>query len=169
MDIMENIGLNNLNKGECRSELKKCCGSAKWVEAMISLMPFASKENLFQSSEKIWNSLSEHDWKEAFTHHPKIGDLGSLRAKFSATKELSANEQSAVNEASHETLEELARLNREYENKFGFIFIVCATGKSAGEMLQIIKERINNDPALELLNAKNEQSKITKIRLEKII
>lgn len=149
--------------------LTKCCGSEKWINSMIREMPFNTKEEIFNNAEKVWYSLNKEDWLEAFSQHPKIGDINSLTEKFYSTKELAGNEQAGVNNASIETLTEFAKLNDEYEKKFGYIFIVCASGKSADEMLHIIKERIKNNSETEIKIAMEEQNKITKLRLEKLI
>ena len=148
-----------------KEELIKCCGSENWVNQMIDHGDFVSDENLIEISEKIWFSLKKEDWLEAFRHHPKIGDINSLKEKYSVSKDLAESEQAGVKTASMDTLTELSKFNDEYEKKFGYIFIVCATGKSAEEMLSIIKSRINNDPEEEIMNAIKEQNEITKIRL----
>lgn len=166
------MSLHKLNeiKTEDRKELfSKCCGSDKWIEQMVSAGHFTSKEEMAEHSQSIWYSLDERDWLEAFKHHPKIGDMESLKRKFSATQDLAENEQSSVKEASPDILIELSKYNEDYEKKFGYIFIVCATGKSAEEMLSLIKERINNDPETEIRIAMEEQNKITKLRLEKLL
>ncbi|HEY9786857.1 MAG TPA: 2-oxo-4-hydroxy-4-carboxy-5-ureidoimidazoline decarboxylase [Candidatus Obscuribacterales bacterium] len=159
---------NALSEEMARVELLRCCGSQRWVEQMTQKRPFASCEQIFTAAGDIWYKLSSEDWLEAFSHHPKIGDLDSLKAKFGNTRAWAAAEQKGVSGASEEVLEDLARANEEYESKFGYIFIVCATGKSAGEMLSILKSRLANDPATELAVAAQEQAKITKIRLEKL-
>jgi 2-oxo-4-hydroxy-4-carboxy-5-ureidoimidazoline decarboxylase len=105
---------------------------------------------------------------EAFTHHPKIGDAKSLAEKFATTKEWASNEQSGVNEASILTLNKLAEGNKAYEEKFGYIFIVCATGKSASEMLSLLESRITNTPEVEIEIAMREQNKITHLRIDKL-
>jgi 2-oxo-4-hydroxy-4-carboxy-5-ureidoimidazoline decarboxylase len=157
-----------MNQTELKENLLKCCGSIKWVNAMSKEFSLDNKDKIFNDAEKIWYGLTESDWLEAFTHHPKIGDLASLEKKFGSTKDFTTNEQSSVNHASMETLKELAEYNDKYEQKFGFIFIVCATGKTADEMLALIKERINNNYDTELKIAMGEQNKITKLRLEKL-
>lgn len=157
-----------MNETELKESLLKCCGSVNWVDAMCNNFSLEDKTKLFENAEKIWYELNESDWLEAFTHHPKIGDLASLEKKFGSTKDFTTNEQSSVNYASMETLKELAEYNDKYEKKFGFIFIVCATGKTADEMLALIKERINNNYETELRIAMGEQNKITKLRLEKL-
>ncbi len=107
------------------------------------------------------------DWLQAFASHPRIGDRDALRAKFAATGAWTAHEQSGVDGAPEDLLGELAEENCRYEARFGYIFIVCATGKTAGEMLALLKERLTNDAGLELKIAAGEQAKITRIRLEK--
>ena len=109
------------------------------------------------------------DWKEAFAHHPKIGDFESLKKKFASTRGWAEQEQSGSQNASMAVLQALALANQTYENRFGYIFIVCATGKSAEEMLKILESRLNHDPKIEIKIAAQEQDKITKIRLEKLI
>lgn len=152
-----------------KEDLAKCCGSMNWIEKMINKSAINSKEKFLEAADKVWYSLRKEDWLEAFTHHPKIGDLNSLKEKFSSTKLLAENEQSGVNSATNECLTELARLNEEYERKFGYIFIVCATGKTADEMLALIRERIKNNSEEEVMIAMEEQNKITKLRLEKLL
>lgn len=136
---------------------------------MAQRFPFQNEEELFTVAEEIWFKLLPNDWLEAFAHHPKIGDMNSLRAKFANTQQWAASEQAGVNTASEAVLHALAEGNAAYENKFGYIFIVCATGKSAEEMLAILQARLPNDHATELYLAAVEQSRITRIRLEKLL
>lgn len=159
---------NTLPLEEVRIELERCCGSTRWIEGMIQQRPFDSPSSMYQHSDRIWNSLSESDWKEAFTHHPKIGDMENLRAKFASTSTWAEGEQSGVQTATEITLNQLANGNKDYENKFGYIFIVCATGKSAEEMLTILQQRLLNSHSDEIHIAASEQTKITKIRLHKL-
>lgn len=161
--------INKLSREEAFSELFKCCGSTHWAKSFAEKIPFANKEELFFVSDAIWAECTKEDGLEAFTHHPKIGDVKSLEKKFSSTKEWAGNEQSGVNSARQEILQALADGNEAYEKKFGFIFIVCATGKSAEEMLELLNSRIDNDAETEFSIAMVEQNKITKIRLEKLI
>lgn len=132
---------------------------------MLLRRPFGSDAALKAAAREQWFLLGENDWLEAFSHHPKIGDRSSLAARFPATHDLSAREQSAVAVASARVIEQLAHANEEYFAKFGFIFIVCATGKSAIEMLQLMRDRLDNDRATELRIAAEEQAKITALRL----
>ena len=161
--------LNSLTISDANEQFETCCGAANWVEKMNQNRPFQNKEDLYQKAESIWYSLSSKDWLEAFTHHPKIGNIDSLRKKFHNTKSISKDEQSGINDAAESTLKDLAGSNQLYQNKFGFIFIICATGKSADEMLALIKIRLNNNANAEMLNAAKEQNKITQLRLEKLL
>ncbi len=161
--------LNKLSDESLKEELLKCCGSSRWVKQMIAAKPFRSEKDLLVKAESCWFHTTEADWMEAFSHHPKIGDLKSLEKKFASTKSLASDEQSTMYAASKATLVGLAKGNELYESKFGFIFIVCATGKSAKEMVELLNERIDNDRAVELKIASEEQHKITTLRLQKLI
>jgi len=136
---------------------------------MTEMLPFTSVAELLSIADRVWWSLSEADWQEAFRAHPRIGEKKAAAAQSNAAKRWSAQEQSGMAAAAAETIRELAERNREYEQRFGFIFIVCATGKSSDEMLAIINQRIKNDPATELSAAAEEQRKITRLRLEKLL
>lgn len=161
--------LNQLSPVEAFTALFKCCGSTRWANALTEKIPFGSIEELFAESDSIWEQCTKKDGLEAFTHHPKIGDVKSLEKKFTSTKEWAGHEQSGVNNARQATLQALADGNEAYEKKFGFIFIVCATGKSAEEMLELLNSRIGNHAETEFSIAMGEQNKITKIRLEKLL
>ncbi len=132
---------------------------------MMARRPFGSDAALKHAAREEWFALTESDWLEAFSHHPQIGDRASLAGRFPATHDLSAREQSAVNFANARVIDQLAEANRKYLERFGFIFIVCATRKTAAEMLRLLLERLGNDRATELRNAAEEQAKITAIRL----
>ncbi len=148
--------------------LRRCCGSTRWVEAMLARRPFASKTALHQAAEEVWNALAREDWLEAFAAHPRIGDMTALRQKFAATADLCGTEQAGVAGAAEQMLRDLAEANQSYEERFGYIFIVCATGKTASEMLDLLRVRLNNDPETEITIAAGEQAKITRLRLEKL-
>jgi len=148
--------------------LLQCCGSAEWMNKMITVFPVEDLVELLEAAEEKWNECSQVGLLEAFEHHPKIGDINSLKEKYVNTKEWAQDEQSGVNPATGNTLQELAKHNDEYQNKFGFIFIVCATGRSVEEMLTDLKTRINNSKEEEIITAAAEQLKITKLRLEKL-
>jgi|JI9StandDraft_2_1071091.scaffolds.fasta_scaffold07183_4 5-hydroxyisourate hydrolase/2-oxo-4-hydroxy-4-carboxy-5-ureidoimidazoline decarboxylase len=155
---------NNLEKEVAAKHLLDCCGSQKWVAEMMAHFPFESEKQLVDLSAKIWyDDCGENDWRESFTHHPKIGDIKSLTEKFAG------KEQAGVAIATAETISQLAQANTDYENKFGFIFIVCATGKSANEMLQLLLDRLQNTAKEELHIAMGEQQKISIIRFKKLL
>src|SRR5438552_4916801 len=156
--------LNILPKEQLIEELSKCCGSSAWVNKMLDFFPADDLVELLEDAEEQWYKCNEEDWKEAFEHHPKIGDIESLKKKFSFTAQWESDEQSAVNNASQQTIEVLAEANRLYEEKFGYIFIVYATGKSAEEILTILQTRLQNNPEVEIEIAADEQNKITKLR-----
>lgn len=159
----------NLLKREDALELfLKCCTAVKWAKKMVESRPFSNFEQLMIVSDQHFSTLKKNDWLEAFDGHPKIGDVASLKEKYKATKILAGGEQSGMNEADNAVIEEMAGLNQIYQDKNGFIFIVCASGKSAEEMLEIIKSRIDNPTNVEFAIASAEQIKITRIRLEKI-
>lgn len=161
---------NNLSNEEKAAQLAACCGAEKWQQEMLKQFPFTDEQTLLKNAYDVWyNTCNEADWREAFTHHPKIGDIKSLTEKFASTKHLAGGEQDSVNKASEETIKELAEANTEYEKKFGFIFIVCATGKSAEEMLRLLKDRFKNSIPEELNIAMGEQAKITFLRLKKTL
>lgn len=160
--------LNVLDEDAMRAALANCCAALAWVNGMLARRPFADDAAVTASAVEAAAGLGEADWLEAFAAHPMVGDVESLRKKYAATKAIAAGEQSGATGASEATLAELAKLNREYHEKFGFIFIVFATGKSAEEMLAIFKGRIGNTRETELRNAAAEQLKITQLRLAKL-
>lgn len=161
--------LNQLGRPEARAAFERCCGASRWIEAMIEARPFADYVGLLSASERAFGSLERADWLEAFSHHPKIGDVSALRAKFASTATWAGAEQGGAAVATEATLQSLAEGNRAYEARFGYIFIVCATGKSAGEMLALLQARLGADPDDELPVAAAEQRKITRLRLEKLL
>ena len=152
-----------------RAELLRCCGSTRWAEFLLRLRPFADKAAAVSAAGAAWAEASEKDRLEAFSQHPRIGGKDALRAKFAATKAWAQGEQAAVAAADEATLDALEKGNADYEARIGFIFIVCATGKSAVEMLALLNARRTNDRETELRIAAGEQAKITKIRLEKLL
>jgi 2-oxo-4-hydroxy-4-carboxy-5-ureidoimidazoline decarboxylase len=161
--------LGAMTEGEAREALTRCCGATRWVEGMLKRRPFASDAALTQAAAQEWARMTRGDILEAFAQHPRIGErLDFLRQQLASTADWSAGEQSAVGRASESTLTALHDRNLRYEEKFGHIFIVCASGKSAAEMLALLEARLGNDPEAELAIAAAEQAKITKLRLEKL-
>ena len=161
---------NKLGLIELFAALQKCCGATEWINLMMQDHPFKTQQEVFDQAIEHWNfSCKKEDWLEAFDHHPKIGNLKNLEKKFAATKNWSGEEQAAVKQANAATLQALADGNKAYEKKFGYIFIVCATGKSASEMLTLLERRIDNKPSKEIKIAVREQEQITQLRLEKLL
>ena len=152
--------INALSPGEAGDAFTRCCGSRRWVDGMLARRPFSSADDLFAAADAIWAGLERADFLEAFAHHPAIGATGA--------RGFSAGEQAQVAQASAATLQDLAALNHRYRERFGFVFLVCATGKSADEMLALLRARIDNPADVELRIAAAEQAKITRLRLEKL-
>ena len=162
--------LNTLGSQEATMAFLRCSGSTRWAKAMVAARPFASRAALFGLAEQSWWRLGDKDWLEAFSHHPEIGgDVAKLREKFAGTAAWSASEQSGVAAASEATLTALGEKNRAYRARFGYIFLVCASGKSAGEMLALLEQREGNPPENEIRIAAGEHAKITRLRLDKLL
>ena len=161
--------LNSLPRENAVAEFLKCCGSESWAAKLEENRPFKSVEELYSSAETTWWALSSADWLEAFSAHPKIGEQKAGSQGSATSQTWSGQEQSGINGAAQSTLERLADLNSQYEAKFGYIFIVCATGKSPQEMLAILAARIDNEPSTELPIAAGEQAKITRLRIAKLL
>lgn len=161
--------LNRLPADEARAVLERCCGCPAWVERMVARRPFVNLNHLLGIAHAFWMGLTPGDWREAFAQHPRIGDLESLKRRFAATADLAGREQVAVAAASRATLEALAQGNRAYEERFGYIFIVFASGRSADEMLVLLRQRLENDPETELKIAAKEQWKIMRLRLDTLL
>jgi 2-oxo-4-hydroxy-4-carboxy-5-ureidoimidazoline decarboxylase len=158
--------LNALSEAEAEAALRRCCSAGRWVEALLAGRPYASTAQLYARAERAWQDLEADDYREAFAHHPQIGeDLAALRQRFAHTHALAASEQAGVNAANEATLLGLRAGNVAYRERFGYIFIVCATGKSAAQMLALLRDRLGNEPAAELAIAAAEQAKITRLRL----
>lgn len=149
--------------------LSDCCGSARWVTGMVTRRPFGSVERVLSTADDVWNSLGPDDWREAFSHHPRIGEQRSPARQSERGAAWAAGEQSGVGIAADDTLKSLATVNREYERRFGYIYIVCASGLSADEMLAGAERRLRNEAGTELAVAAEEQRKITRLRLEKLL
>ena len=161
--------LNRLPDETARTEFERCCGARRWITGMLARRPFADRAALMETASEVWRGLGPEDWREAFTHHPRIGDIEGLRKRFATTAAWASAEQAGAAAASEEVLRSLAEGNRRYEERFGHIFIVCATGKSAAEMDALLRARLGNDPESELRIAAGEQEKILRLRLEKLL
>lgn len=161
--------LNLLTDDEATKELLQCCGSKRWASATATGRPYETVEILLATSNDMWWSLDRSDWLEAFRSHPKIGEKKAAGKVSAQSQQWSGQEQSGVDEASHDIVASFAALNEAYEQKFGFIFIICATGKTSDEMLTALRERLQHDAEAECLIAATEQSKITELRLKKLL
>ena len=154
--------LNRLDAPGAHAEFLRCCGSTRWAAGMAHARPFDSVDAMRARGDEIWCALSTTDWLEAFSAHPKIGERRSVSA-------WSAVEQAGMQSADDEVRTRLAALNAEYEARFGYIFIMCATDKTSSQMLALLEARMTNDPDRELLIAAEEQRKIAALRLAKLV
>jgi OHCU decarboxylase len=161
--------LNRLAGEEAARALLDCCGSARWAREVAALRPFNDADALLAEGERVWFELGREDWLEAFRSHPRIGERKAEARVSTEARRWSEGEQSRARDASAETRAALAAANREYEEKFGFIFIVCATGKTAAEMLDICRRRLANERETELRVAATEQWRITELRVRKFL
>lgn len=161
--------LNRLSEADATAAFTQCCASSRWVERMVIDRPFESLAEMLEISDRIWEECDVDDYLEAFEGHPRIGDVESLAKKYASTKAWAGGEQKGVVGADPQVIQRLADGNKSYEEKFGHIFIVCATGKSAAEMLALLEARMGNDPEHEITVAAEEQNKITRIRLKKLL
>jgi 2-oxo-4-hydroxy-4-carboxy-5-ureidoimidazoline decarboxylase len=159
-EVMRLDDLNALDEESAARALARCCGSSRWVQAMVRARPFETASVMTDTADAIWRSLEAHDWQMAFAAHPRIGAPASGWAH---------QEQSGARSASEDTRDRLAAANRQYEARFGYIFIVCATGKTAEDMLELLEKRLHNGPADELAIAAEEQRKITRVRLARLV
>jgi len=159
--------LNQLSAKDAEENFFRCCGSKAWAQRMSCLRPFSSLAAVRGAAAEVWHALPKNDWMEAFTAHPRIGDVNSLRKKFANTKAWASGEQSGMDAAAEEIIQGLAEGNSRYEAKFGFIFIVCATGRTAEEMYALLNARYPNDIQTEIRLAAAEQLKITHLRIDK--
>jgi 2-oxo-4-hydroxy-4-carboxy-5-ureidoimidazoline decarboxylase len=157
---------NNADEATALEAMLSCCGARRWASAMVASRPINDIANLRETADILWRTMEVTDWMEAFSCHPRIGDRAATRAS-AMSQEWSRGEQSSVASAPDRVLTELAAGNVEYENRFGFTYIVCATGKSAEEMLTILQKRLSNSRVAELHEAAEQQRQITQIRLRK--
>lgn len=160
--------LNELPEAEARKVFLDCCGSPEWADRMMRERPFRMLEGLFRAADTVWYSLTPANWLKAFAAHPRIGSTDSAAANTRAS-EWSAGEQAGTAKADNSVKNQLAEANGLYEEKFGFIFIVCATGRTAEEMLEMCQARLQNRLGTEMMIAAGEQRKITELRLNKLL
>jgi 2-oxo-4-hydroxy-4-carboxy-5-ureidoimidazoline decarboxylase len=157
---------NTAEESESLRAMIACCGASRWAEAMVALRPMESVVELSTAADRVWSTMEEADWLEAFACHPRIGERKAAHAS-AISQAWSRQEQSAAEDAEETVLAEIAAGNALYEERFGFTYIVCATGKSAEEMLAILNRRLANERAAELREAAEQQRQITQIRLGK--
>jgi len=158
---------NRLPLDAAAHEILACCGSREWARRLAAARPIKDEASLIAASDRIWNNLGPQDWIEAFSQHPRIGEQRVPQAASAQSAKWSAQEQQHVASAAGDIQHAMALANQEYERRFGRVFLVCATGKSAAELLEVLRRRLRNDPAAELHVAAEEQRKITNLRLGK--
>ncbi len=158
---------NALPSGEAAVEILSCCGSRAWAANMAARRPFADQQNLFQAADECWQNLPEADWLEAFRSHPRIGEQHAQKKTTAVSAAWSRSEQGQMQEADAAILMRMREGHREYEERFGRIFIVCASGRQPAELLRILESRLANDPAQELLESAAQQQQIMQLRLRK--
>jgi OHCU decarboxylase len=158
---------NALPATRAESVLTDCCGATRWAASVASKRPYETVEALHRAADSIWWKLDRNDWLEAFGHHPQIGERPASGS--GSAREWAEGEQAGARGISEDVKTRLARANRAYVDKFGYIYIICATGKSVEAMLALLNQRLQNDPASELSIAAEQQRQITRIRLEKLL
>jgi 2-oxo-4-hydroxy-4-carboxy-5-ureidoimidazoline decarboxylase len=158
---------NGLPQDVAATEILSCCGSHAWAAKLVAMRPFADEPSLFAAAEHCWETLPEADWLEAFRSHPRIGEQHAQKKTTAASAAWSRSEQSQMKDADAAILQRMQQGHREYEERFGRIFIVCATGKQPAEMLSILERRLGNDPTQELIESAAQQQQITQLRLRK--
>jgi OHCU decarboxylase len=168
----ENTGLQQLNAASREAAfaaLLACCGSLSWAQRMVAARPFADVASLLATADHIWWELRPTDWLEAFASHPRIGERKAATPQSSQAAAWSAQEQAGTQSPADEVRAALVAANRAYQERFGYIYIVCATGKTSEEMLALCQQRLRNDYETELQIAAEEQRKITALRLRKLM
>ena len=167
--LMRLTDLNALDEDTAVRELLRCCGSSRWARTMAASRPFSSVAAIDLAADEVWQRLEASDILDAFAAHPRIGAGAAGGAGSDGAPQWSSQEQAGARTASGDVSERLAAGNRAYEARFGYIFIICATGKSAGEMLAALEQRLTHTPDEELPVAAEEQRLITRLRLTKLV
>ena len=157
---------NSADEAAALETMISCCGARRWASAMVAMRPIGSVMELSEAADRVWSTMKEADWMDAFACHPRIGERKTTHATAKSAA-WSKQEQSAAASAAETVMAEIAEGNKLYEERYGFTYIVCATGKTAEEMLAILKRRLDSDRATELLEAAEQQRQITQIRLGK--
>jgi 2-oxo-4-hydroxy-4-carboxy-5-ureidoimidazoline decarboxylase len=158
---------NLLESAAAARAILPCCGSQAWAHQLASRRPIADEASLIEASAAVWSALPEQDWQEAFDSHPRIGQRHAQAQATEKALQWSAEEQRVGNSNDDATKLVLAEANRSYEQRFGRIFIICATGKISAEILAILNSRMRNDVTTELHEAAEQQRQITQLRLHR--
>jgi OHCU decarboxylase len=161
--------LNALSPERAAEVFRACCGASRWVDAMVARRSFDATDAVISMADDIWLAMGPDDWREAFAHHPRIGERAAAQVQDERAAAWSAGEQSSIAAADASIHDELAEINRAYEARFGYIYIVCASGRSSDELLEIARRRLANAPDDELRIAAEEQRQITRLRLRKLL
>lgn len=161
--------LNALPAAKAEADLLTCCGSREWARRVTALRPFAGEDALFDAAEVVWWALDREDWLQAFRSHPRIGEKKAEAGQTGREQGWSRGEQAGMDAAADATRRALADGNRAYEERFGHIYLVCATGRTADELLSMLTQRLENEPEAELRVAAGEQARITRLRLQKLL
>src|SRR4051794_8122666 len=157
---------NKADESSATEAMLACCAARRWAQAMVALRPYSSVESMSLTADEVWSTMEEPDWMEAFAAHPRIGERKAAGST-SPSEAWSEQEQLSATSAAEQVLVDLAQGNAEYEQRFGFTYIVCATGKSAEEMLANLERRLSNERDIELREAAEQQRQIMQIRLGK--
>jgi OHCU decarboxylase len=160
--------LNALPADAASAELRACCGASRWTDGMVARRPYPSVDAVLDAADEVWRGVDPDDWLEAFAHHPRLGESVAAAAQDERARDWSAREQGSLGDAAAELRVALAAANAAYERRFGYICIICATGKDPEELLAITRARLSNAPEVELRVAAEEQRKITRLRLRKL-
>jgi 2-oxo-4-hydroxy-4-carboxy-5-ureidoimidazoline decarboxylase len=161
--------LDAMPEAEAAELFASCCGASRWVAGMVARRPFGTRGAVLTVADRLWETMDEPDWREAFSHHPRIGEQTGAVPQTARGQAWSGAEQSGMDAADEGLRRELAEVNREYEQRFGYIYIVCAEGMTAEELLALARRRLANDPGTELRTAYDQQGKIMRLRLEKLL
>ena len=161
--------LDTMPEREAAELLCACCGASRWVDGMLARRPFGDLGTLLRTADDVWGSLGPPDWREAFDHHPRLGEKQAAVAQHAQARQWSSREQSSLDHVDEAVRRELTRANAAYEARFGWICIICATGKSPDQLLALTTQRLDNAPDAELRVAAEEQRKITRLRLQKLV
>jgi OHCU decarboxylase len=160
--------LNHLPTADAVRDLLACCGSSAWARDVAAARPYHDFDSLLAQADRVWAQLAPEDWLEAFARHPRIGERAAA-VRSGTEKRWSEGEQSRARETGSGVMAELASVNAEYEERFGHVFLICATGKSADEILANARSRLHNEPDDEMRVAGEEQRRITHLRLRKLL